>query len=523
LEKYSAINSTLERTKNRIERDRMFMPAPAFSKKENTPIEKSKRIAKALKDFWYFDKVYFPKAMYGDGFFKESWFHHEIAELTEKPGLHTILAPREHAKTAVMKKRFIWKILRGDWSFVGIMSENLPQARRIMDSLSKLLSMNERIKNDFPHEIISDNGDEYSILLERTKKIHSFIPLSEGRSARGSNNLFNRLDAILCDDLETITSALSYDAVTNRLSLLSETKQSMKSDGTMIVLGNNHHVDSVYNRLIAMRDDGLLRPGWNIYQYPAWDDEYGCLWNERYNAKSESELKEKINPLNEQNWQGDYQQVPIEGEGLIFSKLPSFYSDLPDDAKGVIYCDPNLSKKNKGDTTAIFAMLYSPSTHKFYIPTLRCKSFSDSNDLLNAIIEMRSMLTTKRVQLIGFDGNVNQESTWTNNVRNWCKIHQVPYPRIDYKRYDVDLLSKTPAALWNEGSILLHNSIKETDEGKKAIRQINAFKGKKKNGKDDAPDVVVCCVEMLYEHKYHRRSTKQSYQKSVGIPDVYSL
>jgi hypothetical protein len=167
------------------------MPAPAFSKKENTPIEKSKRIAKALKDFWYFDKVYFPKAMYGDGFFKESWFHHEIAELTEKPGLHTVLAPREHAKTAVMKKRFIWKILRGDWSFVGIMSENLPQARRIMDSLSKLLSMNERIKNDFPHEIISDIMPTNDQSPRSIFQINRFFITAVLACSRGANTVCN--------------------------------------------------------------------------------------------------------------------------------------------------------------------------------------------------------------------------------------------------------------------------------------------------------------------------------------------
>lgn len=519
MEKYSTINTTFEQTKNRIERNQLFMPAPSFPPKQAKGEAQKKRIEKALKDFWYFDKLYFPKEMYGDGYYDVSWFHKEIAELTEQQGAHIILAPRDHGKTAVMKKRFIWKILRGDWFFVGIMSENLPQARRILDSITKLLSSNDRIKHDFPHEIVSDNGDEYSLIFNHTKKVHSFIPLSEGRSARGSNQLFDRLDAVLIDDLETATSALSYDAVTNRLSLIAETKQSTKKSGTLIILGNNHDVSSVYNRIVTMRDDGLLPAGWNIYQYPAWSDNYGALWSEKYDAESESDLRALINPINEQNWQGDYQQTPIEGEGIIFSSLPTFYDELPDDAQGVIYCDPNLSLKNKGDTTAIIPVLYSPSRNEFFVHFLRCKSYSDSNDLLDDVLEMQKLLTRKRVQLIGFDGYVNQESTWTNNVRSWCKIKGLPFPRIEYKTYKVDLLSKTTSFLWNEGKIRLHSDITNADEGKRAIRQILSFSGKKAKKKDDAPDALICAIEMLYEHKYHRRNTSQKRNKPVGIPD----
>jgi len=90
-----------------------------------------------------------------------------------------------------------------------------------------------------------------------------------------------------------------------------------------------------------------------------------------------------------------------------------------------------LSKKGKGNTTAIVPLLYSPSEELYFIPAVVCKSFSDSNLLLDSLIELKT--STGNIAAFGFDGNVTQESTWTQHVRNYCKIKGVPFPTIEYK------------------------------------------------------------------------------------------
>ena len=184
-------------------------------------------------------------------------------------------------------------------------------------------------------------------------------------------------------------------------------------------------------------------------------------------------------------------------EGLIFKKdYYQEYDFIPDDARGVIYCDPNLSKKLQGDTTAIVRLLYSNSTNRYYIDKAICESLSDANELLTKYINMYD----NKAQFFGFDGNVNQESNWTQFVDNYCsKSGKVP-PIIHYKRYRVDELSKNIQIVWNEGRIFFPKGFKYTKDGEEFCSQLFAFNGKKNTkGHDDAPDALICAITFLNE------------------------
>ena len=184
-------------------------------------------------------------------------------------------------------------------------------------------------------------------------------------------------------------------------------------------------------------------------------------------------------------------------EGLIFKR--QYYQEwdyLPSDAMGVVYCDPNLSKKGKGDTTAIVKLLYSQSTNNFYIADAKCDTYSDSNELLKDYLFMRD----ERARWLGFDGNVSQESSWSQHVRNFCSIHNIPSPIIEYKRYRVDDLSKNAQMLWNEGRLLFPPNFYKSASGEKFLQQLYVFAGKRNSKlKDDAPDGLICSVEFIIE------------------------
>lgn len=190
-------------------------------------------------------------------------------------------------------------------------------------------------------------------------------------------------------------------------------------------------------------------------------------------------------------------------EGFIFRREHyEEYDVLPEDCRGVIYCDPNLSKRGQGDSTAIVKLLFSPSTGKFYIADAVCRSFSDSNDLLQSVLRMKDA----KVKAVGFDGNVTQESQWTNNVRNWCRLHQVPFPVIEYKRYRVDDLAKNTQLLYSDNAILFPRNFRSTTEGERFAAQVFSFSGKKAKMPDDAPDALICAVEFLHERSLAKRS-----------------
>lgn len=174
---------------------------------------------------------------------------------------------------------------------------------------------------------------------------------------------------------------------------------------------------------------------------------------------------------------------------------------IPADIRSVIYCDPNLAIKAKGDTTAVVHLGYSATTQHFYLLDGVCKSFSDSNQLLNTVYTMRSSET----MALGFDGHVSQESTWTNFVRNWAAINQRPFYQVDYKRYRVDDLAKNIQLAWDQKLILFPDDFGSTISGKEFLAQLFSFSGKKAKMKDDAPDALICAFEFLHERNLTRR------------------
>ena len=185
--------------------------------------------------------------------------------------------------------------------------------------------------------------------------------------------------------------------------------------------------------------------------------------------------------------------------GLMFKRnFHQTYNQLPERKIGVIYCDPNLSLKGKGDTTAIVKMYYSPLDGYFYIEDVVCRSFKNSNDLLDNVLKLYG----GDCRFIAFDGNFAQESSWTNNVQNYSIQKGLPFPLIEYKRYRVDDTAKTTQYLWNDRQIFFNPNLENTDDGKRFMSQVYQFNGKKNTAKgqhDDAPDALICAINYMYD------------------------
>lgn len=522
MSQFSKIEINLDKIKNSQNRLKAFSEI-SFTDAENKPAVKDKRLKKVTEDYRYFDRVYFTNDMYSDGYFEPCELHTYIENVVNSNGVKIVLAPREHGKTVEAKKILIWKLLTGQVDIAGVYCETLPKASNILNDLSELISLNQRIMSDFNVQIIENNDDQLRFSTSQNRGIKTVGSFSQGRSLRGYTKSFGRAKFLLVDDLETLESSMNDDAVRMRIDKLSEAYQSMSSkQRTILVLGNDFDRRGALHRLRLEQEEGILNKQWHVKVFKAWSDGEP-LWKSKFpNVKSETELKNLIGVVSESDWQGNFQQNPVPPDGLTFKR--EHYQSIkqcPKDARGVIYCDPNLSIKGKGDTTAIVSYKYSPIEDIYIIDKVRCKSYSDSNMLLDDLFEMKNHTHVA----IYMDGNVSQESNWTNNLRNYSRQKGHAVPRIIFARYNVDLIAKNAALLWSQNKIYFTEDVINTKEGKIFIEQMFAFGGKKNSKvKDDAPDAVICANEAIAERYLNRSRTvmgksyiDRGFRNNVGL------
>ena len=515
MENFSKINLEMNRFADDVKNSLDFSPAKPWADKEMSDIARLKRIARS-DDFWNFDHIYFSRDLYTDGYAQEGGFQRAIINIAQLPGVHIIAAARKHGKTATSKKYLAWLILKKGLKLSGVMSATLPQSRNILSDMFDIFSM-PKLKYDFGIEFKECNADQLTLKSIVSRKSSRIMTFSEGRSVRGTTKLFDRIKFIMVDDLETRQSAISEEQTNARIKLIIEAYQSLSQDGTVIVLANNFDERCAINKLKQMADNNLLYPNWYFYEFPAWSDKRknvagvritkGPLWKERFPADSDDELKFMLGVADESNWLGEYQQSPAPPEGEFFKRdyfLTYKPGDLPSDARGVVYCDPNLAKKGKGDTTAIVALLYSPKNDLYYVADAVCKSFDNSNDLLDSVMNIR--FGGLNLTAVAFDGNVTQESTWSNNIKNWCRINATPYSSVEYKRYRIDDLAKNCQMAYSQKKILFSSVFSSSPEGERFKRQLFSFTGKKSNKTDDAPDALISAFEFITERGLARHS-----------------
>jgi hypothetical protein len=519
LSQFSIIESQFSALAEKLRRERETQPAQAWQENQNTDKAKSKRLRDA-EDFWKFDRLYFGEEMYSDGYSKPADFHREMTNNIGNRGVQIILGARKHGKTAIAKKFAVWRVLMGMTTFGGTLSQTRDTSSNILYDIADLLSL-PKIQADFETDFIELNAHQFTVRVRHSNNLHEsrFMAFSEGVSVRGATRLFSRPQWILCDDLETRQSPMSRRHAEERIKIIREAYQSMARKGTLAILGNAFDERCALHILRKEYEENLLPREWQAHVYPAWDGN-APLWKSRFPAKTEAELRIMLGAADEDEWQADFQMNPIPPDGFIFARRELVRTAIPSDARGIIYCDPNLAKKGKGDTTAVVALLYAPETHQYIIADIICRSYSDSNKLLNDILRMKSRLHG-RINSIAFDGHVSQESVWTNNIRLWCAVHGEPFPRVQYKRYYVDDIAKNASGAWNDGQILIADETVNTAELQKALLQIFAFSGKKADRRDDAPDALICAFEFLHENKIARRAG--AYIQTSAIRDFYSF
>lgn len=532
MEKFSLVKHNLASFEEKTQLESLRAPVSPFPENERSDKAVIKRLVNSVKDFWKFDRYYFTEEMYGESYAAPNEMLLSIIDslrFTDTSSHAEIyFGPRKHGKTVTGKKALAWLLLTGRVNIAATYAETLPKSSNIMKDVCDIVRTNERIVHDFRPEFMEDNADQFQfrcappalksskLSLEALFGNRYCMCFSEGRSLRGYTRMFDRPKFILGDDVETLESSFGHDAVRLRVEKLSESFHSMDDGGIFLILGNDFNTAGALHRLRIEQEAGILNKQWRLRIFKAWQDGRP-LWSERYKASSEGELRRMLAPTDEADYQANYQQNPIPPDGDFFKRdLYHEWTVFNADARGVVYVDPNLSKKGKGDTTAIAAIFYDHENDAYMIYDPVCKSFSDSNHLLDATFRLKD---SSGASAIGFDGHVNQESTWTNNVRNFCRIKKQPFPRIEYKRYKVNDIAKNFQLAYAEGRVYFPPGFAKTPDGERFLSQFFAFTGTKKNDADDAPDALICAFEFLHE----RGGRKRFNAPTKSFTDYYML
>lgn len=512
----SHIEHSIARLEERRALESLYSPAPAWPAKEQSKARIAMRRLGIIRKFAEFDRLYFPPDVYDGQYAPTNHFHATIAAACEKSGrvCTLILGPHDHAKSATVYKKIVHAALTGERHFVGVVSETLDAPEQVIRAVSGFLQTNDRIRHDFPDlEILGDSAGELRLRTRDNARGCVIKSFSEWKSPRGKNvNLFQRFDLIIVEDLENRMSSMEADMVEKRRRKLAEYQSALADDGCLVMTANNFDENCVGNHLLREHEAGTLDASWRVFAFQAWglngQATAGPLWPERFPAKNEAALRAMLKPMDEETWAGSYQQQPRKPKGFYFeSSRYEEYDSVPSDAVALTWCDPNLAEKSKGDTTAMCALLYSRATGKKYIFRPRCRSFRDSNDLLDAYFDIVSDLYAVRIPVVamGFDGNVSQESHWLNHLRNYAYRRSMPFPRVEFRRYRVNDIAKNTQADFNAGGYLFPAGFARTDEGKRFVDQLWAFTGRKASRKDDAPDALICITEFLYEKGFSER------------------
>lgn len=483
-----------------------FAASSKFPVDERTGKSKDKRVERAGNDFFFFDKNYFPPEVHED-YSPPGKFHKEITEITELEDqkAHVLIKPRDVASTSYFIKKIIQVILYGKRRQIAIGSETLiPAKKRIVDIIY-FLQNSPRIQNDFEITFLQKSKEQIFVRTNKNPKGTFVDVISMERSSRGLANTFNRFGLIFLTDWETTDSPSNKDSRGDRIKMLNEMRGSLSKKGTLIAEGNNFDIDTAQNDLLEEADKKILNPDFVIHHYKAWDENrngrYKSIWHTRYPASNEAEMQTMMKMNDTYDWAGNGQGRPVLKSAHVFPK--DFYQEFswenfPDDLIGAVYTDQNLSKKGKGDTTALAGLFFSPRQKKLFVLFPRCRSYSKANELLKdylLCVDQCSNLAS--IKIFGMDGSVSQESSWSNHIENFEALENVLFPPITFFKLVVDNISTPCSDEWKNGSFYFPRGFAETDEGKNFLKQLFKFVSKKEGNKDDAADLLICLYHIL--------------------------
>lgn len=359
------------------------------------PKESLRRVAKALGDYEYFARTYFPHYIKHENAVLHDYLYVRLPEIVEsKEGQHeAIAAPRGNAKSTLVTQIFtLWCVLTGRKRYPLIIMDAMDQSITMLEAIKAELEFNPRLQMDFPQA--SGQGRVWqvgTIVTANDCKIQAF---GSGKRMRGLRHGPHRPDLVIGDDLENDENVRSPEQRDKLESWLKKTVLSLgPADDSMdvIIIGTILHYDSVLARL-------LKNPLWSRKKFKAiiqWPDDMSLWekWEEILLNTDDKGVSAKLFYLSNQKqmdagavvcwpagqpllklmikrardghsaFDSEQQNDPVSGDDAPFAKAIHFWVNRL--AEWMFYgaCDPSLGKNGASrDPSALLVGGYNRHT-----------------------------------------------------------------------------------------------------------------------------------------------------------------
>lgn len=238
-----------------------------------------------------------------------------LEEAATKGGRFFNLVYRGFAKTTISVNTCIWALFYGHRRLVVLIGANRDAAKQLLDAFKSECETNDLLMEDFPEvcqairnlegknqRCASQTHDGKQTHIQWTKDC-VVLPTIEGSAASGGavvtrgitssirgighrrvDGTQQRPDLVICDDLQTDTSARSPGQVKTRLNTLSKSIIKLAGhDSTIAVVVNGTIIEP--DDLMDKLRDPLQYPGWQgetVQMVRSWSDHHETHWMGEY-------------------------------------------------------------------------------------------------------------------------------------------------------------------------------------------------------------------------------------------------
>ncbi|HOZ00995.1 MAG TPA: phage terminase large subunit [Candidatus Syntrophosphaera sp.] len=373
--------------------------AQALPFAEADPLSIARRSARALADYDFFARTYFPHYITAPS----APFHQEMLDLTQRPKTITaVAAPRGHGKTVHLAIiRPLWRILQGSIHFFVAVAENEDLARERTAAIAAELAYNQRLLMDFDPSLPAVWADEDFIARNSCR----CLSLGYKQPIRGKFYGPWRPDYIVIDDFESHSAFNPRIARAKKDYVRQEAFGALPHDdrGSVIWLGNLTHADSALNLFKQDCEDEPDNPQINFLLYKAILEDGTPLWPQAYSLQALQTIRDAMGSI---GFERHYLMNPIvEGVKFLNAWLRT-WSDLPPRFDAIVtYCDPSLSGKATADYKAIITL--GLANNRYYILDAWIRKAS-INSMLLYLYDLDRRFATR----IFMEANLWQKVLW---------------------------------------------------------------------------------------------------------------
>jgi hypothetical protein len=487
------------------ERDKLLIQEAAFGRGlKSLPPDweknKSKRIKKGSKDFFYAAKEYFPQ-----------WFdypfcdeHHQLidAAMSNDRLIHLFGAPRGFGKTRLFRVFKVFSACFGWKHHYSKASDTIDLVEKDFRWVRLILKYNPKIVADFG-SIVDDSWDSlhsFRIVPHKHNELGTiFVANSYTVTPRGELG-DTRLDFEEFDDFEDFRTSINPDISLSKIDTIERDFQpALTEDGCGVYLGNNARTTCIINVLQEMKpaDRKANHPALEVTIIDGWNEKKSRpTWHQRYQAKTEDEFRASL-AMSVSVFNAEVRQKPSPPEGTRFLlKDWRTYKSFPKDAVGVMFCDPAFGQKS--DFKAIAPVFYSYSMRQFLVP----ESFVRRCGWEEYFLAMYSFHERYRNQLlyIAWESNFAQ-AQYLEFRKIYVSTQNKPDLPIRFIQVEGDKFFRieqleTPYSI---GNILFAEDFLASRDGIEAQSQMIGYEGKKDaNHRVDFPDALSSAYKLVW-------------------------